>query len=310
LETRKIGSLDASVVGLGTNNFGGRLDAQQTAGVVNTALDAGVTFIDTADVYGETKSEQFIGEALKSRRDEAVLATKFGVKIDDDHPGGASATYVRSATENSLRRLQTDWIDLLILHRPDPATPLVETFEALAELIAEGKVREVGCSNFSLAQLDEAEAAAAGSGARFVNLQNQYSILQRSVEAEILPACAARGIGFVPYSPLARGLLTGKFRRNEEPPVGTRIASMPSDRRKQELSDDNFSAIERLEAFAAVRGRSLLDLAFSWLLAKPGVASVIAGATSAEQISANAAAGSWKLTEDEVQAVDELAPAI
>ena len=214
MKTRKIGSLDVSIVGLGTNNFGWRIDELQAAQVINKAIDVGVNFIDTADTYGATQSEEFIGRALKDRRDEVVLATKFGSKIDDERVGGAQPDYVRSAAEESLRRLKTDRIDLYILHRPDPNTPIAETLGALDELVRQGKVIEIGCSAFSLAQLKEAEEAAATLGtARFVNLQSEYNLLHRDVEREVLPECARSDIAFVPYSPLVGGLLTGKYRR-------------------------------------------------------------------------------------------------
>jgi len=309
METRTIGSLEVSVVGLGTNNFGMRLDEERTAAVVHASLDAGINFIDTADVYGRTKSEEFIGAALKGRRDEAVLATKFGMRLDDDHLGGAKPDYIRAAVEDSLRRLDTDRIDLYILHRPDPETPIAETLAVLDELVRAGKVVEIGCSNFSIDQLREAEAASAASGgARFVNLQNQYNILQRAPERDVLPECAKTGVGFVPYSPLASGLLTGKYRRDEAPPEGTRMAGMPEERRTQALSDRNFDILERLEKICEQRGHSMLELAMSWLLAQDGVASVISGATSPEQVRANVAAAAWKLTADDVKAVDEAAP--
>jgi aryl-alcohol dehydrogenase-like predicted oxidoreductase len=308
METRSIGSLEVSVVGLGANNFGGRLDERRTADVVHAALDAGVNFIDTADVYGATKSEEFIGRAVRDRRDEVILATKFGSKVDEDHLGGAKASYVRSAVEESLGRLGTDRIDLYILHRPDPETPIAETLGALGELIASGKVREIGCSNFSVAQLREAAAVAADGGPRFVNLQNRYSLLDRAVELGILEECANTGIGFVPYSPLAGGLLSGKYRRDAPPPEGTRIASMPAERRASALSEQNFTVIESLAQFCASHDRSLLELAISWLLAQPAVASVISGATSPEQLRANVAAAQWRLSESELAAISGIIP--
>jgi aryl-alcohol dehydrogenase-like predicted oxidoreductase len=306
METRKIGSLDVSVVGLGTNNFGMRLDETRSAAVIHAALDAGVNFIDTADVYGGTRSEEFIGNTLKGHRDEVVLATKFGMKLDDDHLGGASPAYVRSAVEDSLRRLATDRIDLYILHRPDPATSIADTLEALDELVQEGKVIEIGASNFSAEQLQEAEEAAKRT--RFVNLQNQYSVLQRSVEREVLPECERTGVGFVPFSPLASGLLTGKYHRNEEPPAGTRMASMPEERRNALFTEKNFDTVEALSDFCEQRGQTLLDLAMSWLLTRPAVSSVIAGATTPEQLAENVAAAEWELTRDDLANIDDIAP--
>ena len=309
METRTIGSLEVSVVGLGTNNFGMRLDQQRTAAVVGASLDAGINFFDTADVYGATKSEEFLGNALKGRRDEAIVATKFGVRLDDEHPGGGTPEYVRVAVEESLRRLSTDRIDLFILHWPDPQTPLAVTLEALDGLVRAGKVREIGASNLSIDQMREADAAVASSGgARFVSVQNQYNLLERAPERDVLPECVKTGVAFVPYFPLASGLLTGKYRRDEAPAEGTRMAGMPEDRRAQAMSDRNFDIIERLGKFCEQRRHTMLELAMSWLIAQDGVASVIAGATSPEQVRENVAAAGWKLTADDLNAVDEAAP--
>lgn len=304
MKTRRIGSLSVSVVGLGCNNFGGRLDEAATLRVVDAALDAGVNFFDTADTYGGTDSETFLGRVLEGRRDRVVLATKFGSKIDDARAGGARPEYIRRAVEDSLRRLRTDHIDLYQLHRPDPEVPIAETLGALSELVEQGTVREVGSSNFDRAQLEEAESIAAAGGARFVSVQNEYSLLRREAELEVLPTCARLGIAFLPYFPLFSGLLTGKYRRGRPQPPGTRITGNP--RWEAHLTEENLDLIERLSAYAEARGRTLLDLAFAWLLAKPEVASVIAGATNVEQIEANAAAGTWELSPEQLSEVDSL----
>ncbi len=304
VDSCRIGSLTVSAVGLGCNNFGARLDAGATREVVRAALDAGVTFFDTADVYGGTRSEEYLGRALDDllgdRRREVVVATKFGSRIDDARQG-ARPEYVRRAAEDSLRRLGAEVIDLYQLHRPDPAVPVADTLGALDELVREGKVREVGCSNFSVAQLRE--AAAAPADARFVSVQNEYSLLHRAPEHDgVLAECEREALGFLPYFPLASGLLTGKYRRGEAAPPGTRLASggWGADR----LTDANLARVERLAAVAARHGRSVLDLAVAWLLAQPAVASVIAGATSPAQVAANAAGAAWRLDADDLAAVD------
>jgi len=304
MEKRRIGSLEVTVAGLGCNNFGGRMDAERTAAVVNAALDAGINFFDTADIYGGTKSEEFLGRALAGRRNEAIIATKFGARIDDSRRG-AGASYVRRAAEDSLRRLGTDRIDLYQLHTPDPDTPVAETLAALNELVREGKVREIGCSNFSVTQLREAEAAVAPGGARFASVQNEYSLLKREPETDgVLAECERAGLGFLPYFPLASGLLTGKYRAGQPPPEGTRLTTgVTSDRF---LNDRNLATVEHLIRFAESRGRKILDLAFSWLLARPVVASVIAGATRPEQVRANVAAGGWKLTAADMAEVETI----
>ena len=296
MQTRPIGSLQASVVGLGCNNFGRRVDADGTKRVLDAAIDAGVTFLDTADVYGDADSEAFIGRALEGRRDQVVLATKFG--WPKEGYGGAHPDHVRRACEASLQRLRTDHVDLYQLHRPDPAVPIADTLGALAELVQAGHVREIGCSNFSAAQLDEAEAAVAAGAPRFVSLQNEYSMLHREPEAEVLPACERLGIAFLPYFPLKSGLLTGKYRLGQPLPDGTRITG--SERFAELVSDDSLARVERLIAFAEARGRELVDLAFAWLLARGSVASVIAGATSPEQVRRNAATADWQLLPDDV----------
>lgn len=301
MEQRAIGSLQVSVVGLGTNNFGLRMEAREVPAVVDAALEAGINFFDTSDSYGE--SEPRLADALGSRRDDVVVATKFASPLAGDGSGGASAAYVRTAVERSLRRLRTECIDLYQLHRPDPATPIAETLGALDELVRAGKVREIGCSNFSAAQLREADAAA--TGARFVSVQNHYNLLHRDDEADVLPACDELGVAYVPYFPLASGLLTGKYRRGEAPPDGTRLAAWGA-RGDALLTDENFDVVERLRGWAESRGHSLLDLAVAWLLAKRPVASVIAGATRPEQVRTNAAAADWILSDADVGEIDAL----
>ncbi len=299
---RRIGSLHVSAVGLGCNNFGARLDAAATADVVNAALDAGVTFFDTADVYGGTRSEEFLGRALGDRRPEVVVATKFGIRIDDARPGGGRPEYVRRAAEDSLRRLGTDVIDLYQMHRPDPAVPIAETMGALDDLVREGKVREVGCSNVSVEQIRAARGVP--TAAHFASVQNEYSLFVRTPEVDgVLAECERDGLGFLPYFPLASGLLSGKYRRGAPPPPDTRLGSggWGHDR----LTDDNLARVERLTAVAGARGHTVLELAIAWLLARPAVASVIAGATRAEQVRANAAAAAWQLTNEDLAAVEQ-----
>jgi aryl-alcohol dehydrogenase-like predicted oxidoreductase len=306
MQTRNIGSLQVSVIGLGCNNFGGRIDAAATERVVHASLDAGITLFDTADIYGGTKSETFLGQALGQRRDEALIATKFGVQLDEEHKGGASAAYIERACEDSLRRLGTDRIDLYQLHFPDPNTPLEETLGALDKLVRAGKVREIGCSNFTAEMIEEGERISKDKGsARFVSVQNEYSLLRRLPEQNgVLDACAKYDVAFLPYFPLASGMLTGKYKRNAAPPEGTRLAGMPEDRRDQALSDKNFDRVEALEQWAGDHGHTVLDLAFAWLLSRPAVASVIAGATKTEQVAANASASGWSLTTADVSEID------
>ena len=294
MQTRKIGSLDASVVGLGCNNFGWKIDEAETAKVVDAALEAGVTFFDTADRYAGTKSEEFLGRTLKGRRDQVVLATKFGSRLEGRLEGGAKPDYIRQSVDGSLRRLNMDHVDLYQIHTPDDDTPIADTLGALNELVQAGKVREIGCSNFSAAQLQGAEAAGRG-GARFVSVQNEYSLLKREAEADVLPVCEKLGIGFLPYFPLASGLLSGKYRAGQPLPAGTRIQAGESFAHL--LAPENLAVVEKLIAFSEARGHTILDLAFSWLLRRPAVASVIAGATSPAQVQANAAAAAaWNLT--------------
>ena len=306
METRTIGSLKVSVVGLGCNNFGMRIGRKETDAVVGAALDAGITFFDTADIYGGTKSETYLGAALGSRRDEIVLATKFGGKYED-HEGGGSPSYVRTAVEDSLTRLGTDRIDLYQLHVPDPKTPVAETIGALAELMAEGKIREFGCSNFTVEMLEEAAAATPDDGPGFVSVQNQYNVLYREPENGVLDFCERTGTAFLPYFPLAMGLLTGKFKSGEPPPEGTRLAVM-GERGAEQLSDERLAKVAALEDLAGRAGHSVLDLAFGWLLSRPAVASVIAGATKPEQVTANVAAGQWRPADRVLAGVDTIAP--
>ena len=306
METRTIGSLKVSVVGLGCNNFGMRIGRKETAAVVDAALEAGINFFDTADIYGGAKSETYLGAALGARRDDIVLATKFGAPYEG-HEGGASAAYVRRAVEDSLTRLGTDRIELYQLHFPDPKTPIAETLGALAELVAEGKIRELGCSNFTVAMLEEAAAATPAGGPGFVSVQNQYNVLYREPEDEVLDYCERNGVAFLPFFPLAGGLLSGKYRPGEPPPEGTRLAAM-GDRASSQLTEERLATVAALDELARHHDHSVLDLAFGWLLSRPAVASVIAGATRPEQVAANVAAGEWRPGEDVLAQVDALAP--
>jgi aryl-alcohol dehydrogenase-like predicted oxidoreductase len=285
--------LEVSQVGLGCNNFGGRLDLERTREVVDAALDVGITFFDTADIYGNRgNSERFLGEVLQGRRDRVVLATKFGHDMGDGFNG--SGEYAGRALRASLDRLRMDHVDLFYYHRPDGVTPLEETLGAMQELVTAGLTRAIGCSNFSAGQLAEADELALANGRpRFVAVQNEYSLLEREAEDDVLPAARRLNVGFVPYFPLASGLLTGKYRRGEPRPPGTRLES-------REIDDATFDRLEALEAFARERGRSLLELAIAGLASQPGVPSVIAGATSAEQVRQNAAAADWQLSADEL----------
>jgi len=289
--------LTVSAVGLGCNNFGRRLDLAGTRAVIDAALDAGITHLDTADIYGgDGTSERLIGEVLEGRRDRVVLATKFGMKLsDDDGTPRGSRAYARRSVEASLARLRTDRIDLYYYHEPDGGTPLAETIGALGELADEGKIRAFAVSNVDAAQLRE---AAELGGDRLAAVQNEYSLLERAAEADVLPLARELGVGFVPYFPLASGLLSGKFRRGEAPPAGTRMAARP-----ERLTDRTFDRIEALEGFAAERRHTLLELAFAGLVSQPGVASVIAGAMNPEQVARNASAADWELGADDLAAI-------
>ena len=307
MRTRRLGNsgLKVSEVGLGCNNFGMRSDQQATQAVVDAAIEAGVTLFDTADVYGATQSEVFLGKALGKRRHEVVLATKFGMQIGDDKSrSGASRRWIMRAVEDSLSRLGTDYIDLYQQHRYDPETPMDETLRALDDLVTQGKVLYIGNSNFTGWQVADADWTAAGA-TRFVSAQNLFSLLERKVEHEVLPSCEHFGLGFLPFFPLASGLLSGKYKRGEKPPEGTRLAAWGS-RGAAALSDRNFDKVEKLTAWAEERDHTILELAFAWLLGHEVVSSVIAGATSPEQVKTNAAAGDWRLTPEEVAEVGEL----
>jgi aryl-alcohol dehydrogenase-like predicted oxidoreductase len=309
---RRLGNsgLVVSVIGLGCNNFGRKLDLDGTRAVVEAALDAGITLFDTADIYGTPHgaSEEALGAALKGHRDEIVLASKFGMNMEglngNDFGARGSRRYVIRAVEASLRRLDTDQIDLYQMHEPDPATPIDETLAALDDLVRAGKVRYLGNSNFAGWQIADADWTARAAGRTpFISAQNQYSLLHRAVEAEVVPACEHFGLGLLPFFPLDSGLLSGKYRRGERPAEGTRL-SLP--RYQRWLDGADWDKIEALTAYGAERGHSLLEVAIAGLAARPAVTSVIAGATSPEQVRANAAAGEWTLAVEDVAALDEV----
>ncbi|GGK97081.1 aldo/keto reductase [Mangrovihabitans endophyticus] len=309
---RRLGNsgLVVSVVGLGCNNFGRKLDAEQTASVVDAAFDAGITLFDTADIYGSPHgaSEKTLGAALKGRRDDIVLATKFGMNMEgvngNDFGARGSRRYIVRAVEASLRRLDTDYIDLYQMHQPDPATPIDETLAALDDLVRSGKVRYLGNSNFAGWQIADADWTARAAGQTpFISAQNQYSLLQRDVESEVLPACEHFGLGFLPFFPLDSGLLSGKYRRGEKPAEGTRLSL---ERYQRWLDNADWDTIEALTAFGAERGHSLLDVAIAGLASRPAVTSVIAGATTPEQVRQNAAAGAWQLSAADAAALDDI----
>ena len=310
MQTRTLGNsnLVVSTVGLGGNNFGGRIDFAASRAVVHRALDLGVTLIDTADSYGNRGgSEEALGEILGARRNEIVLATKFGMPMDDaGRLRGASRGYIMGAVEASLTRLRTDRIDLYQLHRPDAKTPIEETLRALDDLVRQGKVRFIGCSNLSAQEVVAAQETARAHGLTpFISCQDEYSLLEREIERELLPVIAARGLGLLPYFPLASGLLTGKYVRGSPPPRGTRLARN-SAHAADYLTERNWRVVEALSDFASRRGHSLIELAFGWLLSHPEVSSVIAGATSPAQVEANVAAAGWQLSNDELAEVDRL----
>ena len=310
LPRRRLGDseLEASVVGLGCNNFGRRLDLDGTAAVLEAALAAGINFFDTADIYGGAgASEALMGEALEGRRDEYLIATKFGMEMEgaegvSEAPRG-SREYIRWAVEGSLRRLRVDRIDLYQYHEPDGRTPIAETLAALDELVREGVVTAIGCSNFSAFELEEAELVARESGyAHFVTVQNEYSLLERGIEEEVVPVCERLGVSVLPYFPLASGLLTGKYRRGEEAPAGTRLEGLTPG------TEDQFEVVEALRGYAEARGVEMIDVAIGGLLAQPAVASVIAGATKPEQVRSNVGAVSWEPSEDDLAELDRIAP--
>ena len=294
MRTRRLGPLEVSVVGLGCNNFGRRVDEAGTRAVVDAALEAGITFFDTAESYGGGQSEAYLGQALRGRRDRVVLATKFG---GSPAAGMGSRDEIRRALEGSLARLQTDYVDLYQHHREDSATPLAETIEALDELVGEGTIRSYGTSNYSPAKVEEAVGLASDA---YVSEQSEYSWLERDAEEELLPTCRRLGLGFIPYFPLASGLLTGKYRRGRPAPDGTRLHG-------QEIDDAEYDRVEALEAFAEERGATLLEVAIGGLAAQEPVASVIAGATKPEQVRANAAAGEWQPSTDDLESLLALA---
>ncbi len=298
--------LTVSAVGVGCNNFGRRVDQEGTTAVVRAALDHGITLFDTADIYGQGESEELLGRALGAERENVVVATKFGMDMQGangpDWGVRGSRRYIRKAVEASLRRLGTDWIDLYQLHRPDPQTPIEETLAALDELVRDGLVRYLGSSNFSGWQVVDADWTARAAGTeRFVSAQNEYSLLERDVEDELVPACEHVGVGLLPFFPLASGLLTGKYRRDADAPAGTRLAGMPD-----RLAGADWDTLERLEAYAAERDLRMVDVAIGGLAAQPAVASVIAGATTPEQIADNVAAGSWEPSAEDLVILDEI----
>jgi aryl-alcohol dehydrogenase-like predicted oxidoreductase len=307
MATRKVGSLEVSLAGLGCNNFGMRIDEDSARAVVDAALDAGVNHFDTADIYGGGKSEEFLGRVLGSRRDGVVITTKVGMGVPEGQRGG-SREYVLARCDASLQRLGTSYIDLYLLHQPDPQTPIGETLEAFGELVRAGKVREIGCSNFSAEQLDEAARTARELGVpAFVNVQNDYSLLNREVEPEVLPAVERLAMTFMPYFPLASGVLTGKYKRGQEPPEGSRLAAWGT-AAGDFASDARLLVVEQLDEYAQAHGHTLPELALSWLACNPLVGSVIAGATKPEQIRANAAATvAWDLTAEERAEVGAIA---
>jgi aryl-alcohol dehydrogenase-like predicted oxidoreductase len=305
MRTRRLGEggPEVTVVGLGCNNFGGRVGLEGTHAVVDAALDAGITLFDTADIYGNGGgSEELLGQVLEGRRDRVLLATKFGGDMGDGTTARGSRTYVRKALDASLRRLRTDYVDLYQYHRPDGITPYEETFGALSELVEEGKVRYVGHSNMQARDVEEVDTLARSRGsARPVSAQNQYSLLRREAEEELLPTCDRLGIGVLPYFPLASGLLTGKYRRGEPRPEGTRLSG-----RDDVFTEEEFDRIEALERFGQERGVTLLGVAIGGLLGEPAVASVIAGATKPEQVRANVAAAQWEPTHEDIAALNEI----
>jgi aryl-alcohol dehydrogenase-like predicted oxidoreductase len=305
LPTRPLGhsGIEVSILGLGCNNFGRRVDLAGTRAVVDAALEEGATFFDTADIYGgDGASEALLGQVLKGRREQVVLATKFGMDMGDGRGPRGSRDYILQEVEDSLSRLQTDVIDVYWYHEPDGITPIAETLGALDQLVRAGKVRAIGASNFSAEQIEEADAVAQERGLmRFTAVQNQYSLLVRDAEREVIPTCERLGLAFIPYFPLASGLLTGKYRRGAPAPAGTRLAG-----RDRIASDEQFELLEALSEFAEERGVALLDLAIGGLLANPVVASVIAGATKPEQVRANAAAARWSPSDEDLAVLNDL----
>jgi aryl-alcohol dehydrogenase-like predicted oxidoreductase len=289
------------VAGIGCNNFGRRIDETRTREVVAAALETGATLFDTADLYGDGRSEEFLGRALGPRRDDVVIVSKFGMRTPPDGLSGGDPRWVARACEASLQRLGSDRIDVYLLHTPDDQTPIEDTLSAMSRLADEGKVREIGCSNFSAKQLDEAAEAAGELGLRrFATVQNEYSLLHTEPRDEVLGSCRRLAVSFMPYFPLASGLLSGKYRRGEPPPAGSRLAGS-----RERLTDERLEVVERLAAFAEGRGHTILELALSWLASQPEVSTVIAGATSAEQVHANTAGvQAWPMSDDDLAEVD------
>lgn len=310
MDYRRLGhsGLCVSAVGIGCNNFGAKCDEAATRAVVHACLDAGITLFDTADMYGNRGgSETLLGRILGHHRKDIVLASKFGLPMGEGpYLNGAGRHYIMRAVEDSLRRLRTDHLDLYQVHRPDPATPIEETLRALDDLVRDGKVRYVGCSNFAGWQLAEAEwAARAGGTVRFISAQNEYSLVDRRIEGELVPAANAYGVGILPYFPLANGLLTGKYQRNHAMPDGARMTERPT-RAEEVLTDRNWTIAEKVADYAAARGHSLLEAAIGWLASQDHVPSVIAGATTAEQVAQNAAAADWRMTAEEIADINAL----
>jgi aryl-alcohol dehydrogenase-like predicted oxidoreductase len=298
MEKRRIGGLEVTAVGLGCNNFGWRIPEKESAAVVAAALDAGINFFDTADIYDKGTSEEFLGRALGKRRSEVIVATKFGKPMDEQRQGGKPA-YVREALEASLRRLGTDYVDVYQMHSPDPDTPVEDTLGALEELVREGKVREIGCSNFSAEQLRQTPG-------RWASIQNHYSLYTRTPEQDgVLEECVRQGIAFIPFFPLESGLLTGKYRPGAPPPSGSRGDAGWG---PKVYTERNLEWVEELRRFAEQRGHTVVELAMSWLAAQPAVASIIAGATTPEQVRANAVSVDWRMTADELDAVSGMRP--
>ena len=310
MDYRRLGhsGLWVSAVGIGCNNFGAKCDEAATRAVVHACLDAGITLFDTADMYGNRGgSETLLGRILGHHRKDIVLASKFGLPMGEGpYLNGTGRHYIMRAVEDSLRRLRTDHLDLYQVHRPDPATPIEETLRALDDLVRDGKVRYVGCSNFAGWQLAEAEwAARAGGTVRFISAQNEYSLVDRRIEGDLVPAANAYGVGILPYFPLANGLLTGKYQRNHAMPDGARMTERPT-RAEEVLTDRNWTIAEKVADYAAARGHSLLEAAIGWLASQDHVPSVIAGATTAEQVAQNAAAADWRMTAEEIADINAL----
>jgi aryl-alcohol dehydrogenase-like predicted oxidoreductase len=313
LDMRKIGDLEVTIIGIGCNNFGSRLDSASTDAVVHAAMEVGINFFDTADVYGDRVSEEYLAKALGSRREEVIIATKFGAQLGEDpSQSGASPRWIEKAVEGSLRRLGTDYIDLYQVHMPDETTPTEDTLEALDHLISSGKVRQIGCSNYSEAQIEDALSTSRERDlAQFASVQNEYSLLHREPQENgVIEACLRNQLALLPYFPLASGMLTGKYTRGKEAPAGSRLAGMSASRAERFANAQNFELTERLEAFAKERGHTILELAMSWLVAQPVVASVIAGAMRPEQVRANAEGATWELAPEDLEEIDRITHAL